>query len=82
MEQQLTTTTTQPATDAPIDEQLKQQLGALELDVLTSTYLSDLVRGTTGVIGQARGTFVDSNGDRCFHASLHAALLAQGHIRA
>ena len=78
-------TTTPLATDvdttAPLDEQLKTQLGALELDVLTSTYLSDLVRGGSAVIGQARGTFVADNGDRCFHATLHAALQAQGHLR-
>lgn len=57
----------------PAIDKLRQELGEIEMDVLTSYTLADAIREGSSVTDKATGAWLGENGEAC---ALSAALIA------
>lgn len=72
------TDTTTPL-EHPAVERIREQLAALELDVLTSYTLADAIREGAGVTSQKHGGWVEG-GEACALGAGYLAARARGYV--
>lgn len=72
------TTTTTKTVEHPAIERLREQLGAIEMDVLTSYTLADAIREGSTVTTQQTGAWVDDS-KACAIGAGYLAAKARGY---
>lgn len=74
-----TDTTEREVTEHPAIDRLREDLAAIELDVLTSYTLADAMREGSSVTGQRHGGWIDGD-ESCALGAAYLAARARGYV--